>query len=72
MMLLPLVRNVTLYLVSSALIGLVSAVIDCVTNLWVFELFYAENINVHVLIVHFSYSLGEFVWILKFCNFFSY
>lgn len=56
---LPLIQNVTLYLVSSALIGLVSAFIDCATNLWVFELF-AENINIHVLIVHFSYSVGEF------------
>ena len=61
MIVLPLIQDVTLYLASSALIGLASAFIDCATNLWVFELF-AENINLHVLIVHFSYSVGKSVF----------
>lgn len=38
--------------------GLASAFIDCATNLWAFELF-ANNINTHVLIVHFCYSIGS-------------
>lgn len=65
MIILPLIKDVTIYFISSATIGLVSAFIDCVTNLWVFELF-TENINFHVLIVHFSYSVGKEFKLLKF------
>ena len=58
MITLPLISNVTFYYISSALIGLVSGLIDCTTNLWVFELF-SDKINFHVSIVHFSYSIGQ-------------
>ena len=53
------VNGMNQFLILNWFSGCASAFVDIATNVWVLELFSSKNVNLHMQLVYFAYTLGK-------------